>query len=142
MAPPGVFTVAQKAFLKERLEGYDKAYKGGFKSEYVAETARLYFLLFDIRKGIKYEPTQEEMDAVDRDGAFPELVEPARKPDQTAKEYKKEMRQHNKLVKVFEDRLAVRYTSAHYLVTVTVTYSTFHWSRLSNDGCRTITKQW
>lgn len=96
------FRGKQKEFLKKELIDYGKAREEGSEKEYVAHMTCLFFLVFDITKGIHHEPTDEEIAAVDPDANVAEFVAPVQKPGQTMKAFNKELREHTELMQTYK----------------------------------------
>ncbi|KAK7021084.1 hypothetical protein VNI00_017530 [Paramarasmius palmivorus] len=76
MPNPGSFKGVQLAFLERERAGYDNAHKDGVGPEHVADIIRRFLLRFPVTKPQDYQPSEEELAAVDDNQPYPELAEP------------------------------------------------------------------
>ncbi|KAJ3495417.1 hypothetical protein NLJ89_g10626 [Agrocybe chaxingu] len=89
MVHPGAFQGARKAFLMLEKPGYAVAVQEGYAADQLALIQRRFFKRFPIDKGDTYEPTPEEIEAIDDNEADAD----ERSPDKSLlgeKEYEEE----------------------------------------------------
>lgn len=79
MVNPGSFQGARRQFLEDEKEGYIQAAVDGVLPDRLADIQRRFFKRFPIDRGDDYEPTADELAAVDDDAPD---AEPAA-PDET-----------------------------------------------------------
>ncbi|KAJ3487040.1 hypothetical protein NLJ89_g11753 [Agrocybe chaxingu] len=89
MVNPGAFQGARKTFLMGEKPGYAAAVQGGYAADQLALIQRQFFKRFPIDKGDTYEPTMEEIEAVD-DGEAEADDESADRGALSEKEYEEE----------------------------------------------------
>lgn len=99
MPNPGHFHRAQEAFLESVKEEYAQAVKQNVVKEKLLDIIRRYYLRFPVVKGDGYEPTAEELAAVDDNSAPPEEARRLTNPEEQA-EYDKQLKEHGEFVRV------------------------------------------
>lgn len=98
MPNPGQFHHAREAFLDSVKEEYAQAVKQNAVKEKRLDIIRRYYLRFPVAKGDSYEPTAEELAAVDDSAAPPEEARRPTNPEEQA-EYDKQLKEHGAFVR-------------------------------------------
>jgi len=96
MVNPGVFAPRQKAWLLAEKEAYRKAVTSGVHRDVMRDITRRFFLYFPVLKAWDYQPTDEEMAAVDPDKPSPEYQVPEATEDETVESYSQRMSEFTK----------------------------------------------
>ncbi|KAK7027462.1 hypothetical protein VNI00_015207 [Paramarasmius palmivorus] len=97
MPNPGAFQGIQLSFLEGELPGYRQARQDGVGPEFLADVVRRFMLQFPIAKGPNYQPSQQELDAVDLDQPYPELKEPTQPEGMSDEDYEQLLEEWQKL---------------------------------------------
>lgn len=100
MPNPGHFNGAREAFLESVKEEYAQAVKANAVKEKQADIIRRYYLRFPVAKGDSYEPTAEELAAVDDKATPPEETHQITSPEDQV--------EHDRLVQVHGDYVRVK----------------------------------
>jgi len=85
------FGKAQYAFLAKETDGFGRAVRDGVARDSLKDIARRYFMYFPVEKDEMYQPTEEEMAAVNVDLAIPEIEIPEPQADESVDDYKARM---------------------------------------------------
>ncbi|KAK7041912.1 SERTA domain-containing protein 3 [Paramarasmius palmivorus] len=81
---------ARLEYLESKVPGYFVAVQGGYGPEYIARVVAGYLRRFRPDKGEDYEPTSEELAAIDDDNVEDEewLLEPVRREDEVLEQFR------------------------------------------------------
>lgn len=99
MPNPGHFTGARETFLNSVKDEFAQAVKANAVKEKRADIIRRYYLRFPVSKGDTYEPTAEEIAAVDDKVTPPEETPQITSPEDQA-EYDRKLKEQGEFIRV------------------------------------------
>jgi len=107
MVNPGSFGKAQYKFLASEGERYSQGIKDGTEKDIMKDIIRRYFLYFPVEKPERYEPSEDEMKAVDTNTISPEVEFPELRDDECTSAYEQRVKQYEAYQKTFIYRRGV-----------------------------------
>lgn len=126
MPNPGHFNGAREAFLDSVKAEFAQAVKANAVKEKRADIIRCYYLRFPVAKGDSYEPTAEELAAVD-DKATPQEETPQIKSPEDQAEYDKQVKAHGEFVRV-KNGVSARASNLNLMALMLILTLSANWS--------------